>query len=139
MAAIGADAGYLAGDVALEAERYRLHFGRTVRDPAVLGEVVRRLRGAFTPESIVAARAIEARLYDDTWNRPAYDLLPALRRLEVPTLVVHAEHDFVPRSVSEEIAETIPGARFEVIPTSHFSFVEQPDHVRDLLAAFLAE
>lgn len=139
MATIAADPRYLAGDIGLEAERYRLHFGRTVRDPEVLAEVVGRLRRAFTPASIVAARAIEDRLYEETWLRQDYDLLPALRRLTIPALVVHGEDDFVPPDIPHEIAAAIPGARLEVLPTSHFSFVERPHEVRALLGGFLGE
>jgi proline iminopeptidase len=138
MAEIAADPAYQAGDIALEAERYRLHFGRTVRDPAVLDEIVGRLRRAFSPASIVAARAIEDRLYAETWDRPEFDLLPALRRLPVPVLVVHGEADFVPPSVPREIADAIPGSRLDVLPTSHFSYVERPTEVMTLIRAFLA-
>jgi proline iminopeptidase len=138
MAAIGAEPAYQAGDLALEAERYRLHFARTVRDPAVLDDVVGRLRRAFTPAAIVAARAIEDRLYANTWDRPDYDLLPALRRLATPTLVVHGEDDFVPLAIAREIADAIPRARLEILPTSHFSYVERPAEVGALISGFLA-
>jgi proline iminopeptidase len=138
MAVIAADPAYQRGDIALEAERYRLHFGRTVRDPAVLEDVVGRLRGAFTPASIVAARAIEDRLYAETWDRPDYDLLPALRRLAMPTLVIHGEDDFVPLAIARQIAEAIPRARLEIVPTSHFSYVERPAEVGRLVERFLA-
>jgi proline iminopeptidase len=138
MAEISADPAYQRGDVAPEAERYRLHFGRTVRDPAVLDDVVGRLRRAFTPASIVAARAIEDRLYAETWDRPGYDLLPALRRLATPTLVVHGEHDFVPLAISREIAKAIPRSRLAILRTSHFSYVEQPAEVGALVERFLA-
>jgi pimeloyl-ACP methyl ester carboxylesterase len=137
MTEIEADPAYRAGDIRLDAERYRLHFARTVRDPAVLDEIVGRLRRAFSPRSIVAARAIEDKLNAETWDRPDYDLLPALRRLNVPALVVHAEHDFVPFGVTRDIARAITGSRLEILPTSHFSLAERPADVRALIAAFL--
>lgn len=138
MAAIAADPAYRRGDIALEAERYRLHFGRTVRDPAVLDDVVGRLRRAFTPASIVAARAIEDRLYAETWDRPDYDLLPGLRQLAMRSLVVHGEDDFVPFAIVRDIAEAIPRSRLEIVPTSHFSHVERPAEVGRLVGQFLA-
>ena len=138
LAAIAADPAYRRGDIALEAERYRLHFGRTVRDPAVLDDIVARLRRAFTPGSIVAARAIEDRLYAETWDRPDYDLLPALRRLATPTLVIHGEDDFVPLAIVREIADAIPRSRLAILPTSHFSYVERPAEVGPLVERFLA-
>jgi proline iminopeptidase len=138
MAQIAADPVYQAGDVALDAERYRLHFGRTVRDPAVLEEIVGRLRRAFTPASIVAARSIEDRLYAETWDLAGFDLLPALSQLTVPVLIVHGEDDFVPAGIPREIADAIPRSRFEVLPTSHFSYIERPAQVTALILDFLA-
>jgi hypothetical protein len=72
------DPRFQAGDIALEAEYYRVHYGTTLRNADQLDTVIRRLRSAFTPEGIVAARQIEDRLYDDTWVRDDYDLTPAL-------------------------------------------------------------
>ena len=39
---------------------------------------------------------IEQRLYDETWSSRGYDLIPKLRALDIPTLVLHGEDDFVP-------------------------------------------
>jgi proline iminopeptidase len=71
---------------------------------------------------------------------PGYDLLPKLRRLAVPTLVIHGENDFVPVEVAAHVAEAIPGARLAVSrQCGHFAYLETPDavvqHVRELFAA----
>ena len=77
-------------------------------------------------------------MYAETWDRPDYDLLPALRRLAMPVLVVHAEDDFVPFAIAREIAGAIPRARLEIVPTSHFSYVERPVETGRLVERFLA-
>jgi pimeloyl-ACP methyl ester carboxylesterase len=84
-----------------------------------------------TPEQVLTARAIEGRLYEQTWSAPGYDLLPKLRRLAMPSLVIRGEDDFVPVEVSAHIAEAIPGARLAVLPRcGHFSYLEAPEAVQ---------
>ena len=80
---------YRAGDLDAEADYYRLHFDVALKNRDALEQVVRRLRAHFTPAGVLAARAIEQRLYDETWERDGYDLIPKLRHLEIPSLVLH--------------------------------------------------
>jgi proline iminopeptidase len=124
---------YRRGDLDADAAYHRIHF-RPAVPPTLLDDLVDRLRTHFTPAGIVRARAIEERLLAETWLREDYDLLPALRRLDVPALVVHGVNDLIPLDVAEEIADAIPGARLEVLPGGHFSFLEAPDEVHRLVA-----
>jgi hypothetical protein len=48
-----------------------------------------RTVGEGRPRSVLTARAIEQRLYDETWRSDGYDLLPKLQALDIPTLVFH--------------------------------------------------
>ena len=132
------DPRFLAGDIDSEAEYYRIHFGTTLRNPDHLDAVIRRLRSAFTEEGIVVARAIEDMLYEDTWERNEYDLLPALRQLDIPTLVITGDNDFVPREVIAHIADAIRGSRVEVLADcGHFPYLEQPEATRTIITAFM--
>jgi proline iminopeptidase len=138
MAALRADPKFAAGDIETEAEYYHLHYGTTLRDPELLDAVVGRLRTAFTPEGVLVARAIEERLYGDTWACPDYDLLPALSGLDVPTLILHGDDDFVPLDIVRRIADAIPRARLVVLPDcGHFVYLEQPERAATLIAEFL--
>lgn len=133
-----ADPDHQAGDVALDEALFRIHFRPALARPEHVEVVVGRLRTWFSREGIVAARAIEDHLYEQTWDRPDYDLIPALRGLRVPTLLLHGEFDFVPLEAARLVADAIPGARLEVIPEAgHFPFLEQPDRVRSSIDAFL--
>lgn len=126
------------GDVETEVEYNRLHFKPALHRPEYVDEIVGRLLGHVTPETILLARAIEHRLYDQTWLREDYDLLPQLRELDVPTLVLHGEHDFIPLVVAEHVAEAIPNARLRVLPRcGHFSYLEAPDAVEREVTALL--
>jgi proline iminopeptidase len=138
MRSLAATPEFTAGDLDAESAYYRLHFRPTLPAPDLLDRLVPRLRAHFTPERVLVARAIEDRLYEQTWASPTYDLLPALRRLRVPTLVLHAEHDLVPVEVAARIAGAIPGARLVVLPgRGHFAYLEAPDtvarHITDLV------
>jgi proline iminopeptidase len=132
------DPRFQAGDIDTEAEYYRIHFGTTLRNPDHLDAVVRRLRSAFTEDAIVAARAIEDMLYEDTWERNEYDLIPALRRLDIPTLLLSGDYDFVPREVVAHIADAIRGSRVEVLADcGHFAYLEHSEETHEVITAFM--
>lgn len=62
-----------------------------------------------------------------------------LARISVPTLVVWGESDrVVLPSYGRAYAESIPGARFEVVQAAgHFPYLEQPDELLRLVTPFL--
>ena len=137
MRAIASTDAYARGDLEAEAAYYRIHFRITVRRPDHLELLVARLRSNFTEQGVVLARAIEHRLYEDTSESADWDLFPALRRLGVPTLVLHGEDDFVPVEFAARIAEAVPGARLSVLPgCGHFTYLEAPEAVFDEISRF---
>jgi len=140
MDALRASPRYAAGDVEAEADYYRIHYRPALRDPERLEQVIGRLRVHFTAETVLVARAIEERLYDQTWRSAGYDLVPKLERLDIPTLVVHGEDDFVPVALAGRIADAMRRAQLVVLPDcGHFAYLEHPDalhlHVRELLGS----
>ena len=86
-----ADARYQEGDPDTVAEYYRVHFRATLKQPEHLESLIASLRRNFTKEGILKARAIEARLMNETWLASEYDLLSGLKRLSIPTLVLLRE------------------------------------------------
>lgn len=138
MKALSASAAFREGEPDAVADYYRIHFKPTLRQPAQLESVVERLRLSFTRKSVLQARAIEARLIDETWLSKAYNLLPKLKRLSIPALVLHGDYDFIPVERVAPIAQAIPGARLVLLrDCGHFSFLECPDQVRQEIGAFL--
>ena len=69
-----------------------------------------------------------------------YDVEGKMRRIISPTFVVAGEHDvLLPPALSEQVAATIPGAQFEIMPgAAHFVPYQAADAFARRVAAFLA-
>ncbi|HSB86804.1 MAG TPA: alpha/beta fold hydrolase [Ilumatobacteraceae bacterium] len=139
MASIVASDRFRAGDLAVDAEYYRIHFRSAFKQPGLLEQLLGRLRANFTEAGVVLARQIEDHLYAETWRRDEYDLTPQLARLPTPTLVIRGADDFVPGAIAGNIAQAIPRSRLVVLEDcGHFAFIERPEQVRVCLAEFLS-
>jgi proline iminopeptidase len=136
-----ATAAYQEGDPEAVTARYRLHFKPALMQPDDYEKLMARMNAAFISQGkagIVKARAVEDRLMLDTWQVEGYDLHPKLRALNIPTLVIAGDHDFIPVVIAEHIAQAIPNARLVVVKNcGHFSYLECPDAVRGNIDAFL--
>lgn len=138
MARIAASAEFRAGDPQAEVDYYRIHFRPTVHDTGQLERIVGRLRTHFTAAGVLTARAIEHRLYEQTWLRPGYDLVSGLADLRLPMLVLHGAHDLIPVDMAARIADAIPAARLTTLDgCGHFAYLERPDLVHQLVADLL--
>ena len=130
--------GYRQGDPDAVAAYYRIHFQPALAHAGHLEQVIASLRASFTSEGILKARAIEERLMNDTWLSAAgYDLLPRLRTLRIPTLVISGDHEFIPAAAAAHIADAIPSARLVTLKDcGHFSYLECPDLLRKEIDSF---
>ncbi|MGB8961095.1 MAG: alpha/beta fold hydrolase, partial [Pseudonocardiaceae bacterium] len=68
------------------------------------------------------------------------DRLAAYSRIKVPSLVIGFADDLmVPSYLAREVAEAIPGSRYEEIEDcGHFGYLERPVEVNKLLVKFFA-
>jgi proline iminopeptidase len=137
---IVASAAYKEGDPEAVAARYRLHFKPVLKRPEDYEKLMATMKAAFLrqgKEGIVKARAVEDRLMRDTWQADGYDLLPKLRNLSIPTLVISGDHDFFPGEIAGHIARAIPNARLVTIRNcGHFAYLECAGHVRRVFNDF---
>ena len=134
--ALVATAAYQRGDPDAVTAYYRLHFRSTVRREEDLERLLRSLMREATSEGILKARAIEQRLYEETWLAADYDLLPQLADLDIPTLVIGGEHDFIPAPCAEHIAGAIPRARWlSLAGSGHFAYLDSPTDTRRAIDA----
>jgi proline iminopeptidase len=140
MDTIASRPGYAAGDVAMDTEYYRAHFGKALSRPDQLESVVRRLRSHFTPNDIVKARAIEDRLCAETWLSPEYDVLARLRKTQVQALIIHGDNDVIPLQCATHVAEALSGSRLVVLRgCGHFAYLERPAEVLDAIVNFVLQ
>jgi len=137
---IVASAAYKEGDPEAVAARYRLHFKPALKRPEDYEKLMATMKAGFISqgkEGIVKARAVEDRLMRDTWQADGYDLLPKLRNLSIPTLVISGDHDFFPGEIAEHMARAIPNARLVTIRNcGHFAYLECAGDVRRALNDF---
>jgi proline iminopeptidase len=135
--AISDSAAYKEGDPDAVTDYYRIHFKPALARPEDYEKLIARLRLSFTREGILKSRAIESRLRSDTWSSPDYDLLPKVKSIGIPTLVISGDHEFIPAATAEHITEAIPGARLVTLKDcGHFSYLECPVAVREQIDAF---
>ncbi|HEX6728572.1 MAG TPA: alpha/beta hydrolase [Pyrinomonadaceae bacterium] len=139
--AIVASAAYQAGNPEAVIARYRIHFKPSLARAEDYERLMATMQAAFTrqgSEGIVKARAVEDRLMLDTWQVPGYDLVPKLRSLRIPTLVIAGDRDFFPMDVAAHIAEGLPNGKLVTMKNcGHFAFLECPEEVRHALAGFI--
>jgi proline iminopeptidase len=119
---------------------YRIHFKPALARPEDYERLMARMQANFIQqgkEGIIKARAVESRLMNDTWSSPEYDLLPKLKSLKIPTLVIYGDHEFIPAATAEHITQAIPNARMVTLKDcGHFSYLECPVAVREQIDAF---
>ena len=138
--AIASSAAYKAGDPAAVTARYRLHFKPSVTRAVDYERLMTTMSAGFRRQGsngILKARAVEDRLMRDTWEIDGYDLLPRLRALKTPALVISGDGDFIPPEIAEHIAQAIPQGRLVALrQCGHFSYLECPANVRTALVNF---
>jgi proline iminopeptidase len=136
--AIASTPEYINGDPEAVTAYYRVHFKTALAKPEDYEKVVARFHSSFTKEGVLKARAVEAHLMTETYSLPSFDLLPQVKSLRIPTLVITGDHEFIPSSTAEHITESITGARMVLLKNcGHFSYLESPTEVRAAVNSFL--
>jgi proline iminopeptidase len=138
--AIVATPAYQAGDPDAVVARYRIHFKPALKRAEDYEKLMATMKAAFISQGssgIVKAQAVEDKLMHDTWEIADYDLIPKLRSLRIPTLIIAGDADFIPLAIAERIAQAIPDARLVTIrDCGHFAYLECPDPVRAAIDGF---
>lgn len=137
---IVASAAYTEGDPEAVAARYRIHFKPALKRPEDYERLMATMKAGFISqgkEGILKARAVEDRLMRDTWQADGYDLLPKLRTLSIPALVISGDHDVFPSEIAAHIARAIPNAQLVTLRNcGHFAYLECAGDVRNALNDF---
>jgi proline iminopeptidase len=137
---IVASPAYQEGDPEAVAARYRLHFKPALQRPEDYEKLMATMKAAFVRQGkagIVKARAVEDQLMRESWQVDSYDLLPKLQTLNIPTLVIWADHDFIPVEIAAHIARAMPNAHLVTLKDcGHFAYMECPGEVRNAIDDF---
>src|SRR6476646_7467683 len=102
--AIAETAAYKEGDPEAVTAYYRIHFKPALARQEDYEKLIARMRASFTKEGVLKARAVEDHLMQDTWASPDFDLIPKIKTLKIPTLVLSGDHEFIPAASAEHIA-----------------------------------
>jgi proline iminopeptidase len=138
---IMASEAYQQGDPEAVAARYRIHFAHALQRREDYEKLMTVMKAQFVQQGsagILEARAVEDRLMQQTWQDAAYDLLPRLRTVTVPTLVIAGDHDFIPAEIAEHVAQALPNATLVTLKDcGHFAYLECPEAVHRAVSDFL--
>ncbi len=138
--AIVATEGYKDANPEVVAARYRIHFEHALARPSDYETLMARMKAGFISQGsqgILKSQAIEDRLMLDTWEMAGYDLLPKLRTLNIPTLVIVGDRDLIPVDIARHISTAIPNAQLVTIKNcGHFAYLECGADVRVALNNF---
>ena len=138
--AISATPAYQQGDPAAVTAYYRIHFKPAFAYPENYEKFITRLSASFTKEGVLKARAVEARLMTETWSKTDYNLLPKLKTVSIPALVISGDHEFIPAATAEHIAQALPNARLVTLKDcGHFTYMECPAPVRENIDSFFSK
>lgn len=81
---------------------------------------------------------VTGRVQQSTWESLGdFDLLPALRTLRVPALVVHGRQDPIPLASAAAVAEALGARTCWLDDCGHVPYVEQPAALREAVTRFL--
>ena len=76
----------------------------------------------------------------ETWSKPDYNLLPKLKTVSIPALVISGDHEFIPAATAEHIAQALPNARLVTLKDcGHFTYMECPAPVRENIDSFFSK
>lgn len=127
---------FAAGEVEVIEDFYRTIFRTHVFKESDADKL--RLRSDSSSAAINSLK-IRDILFNEIASK-SFDLTNSLQKSHIPTLVIHGDHDIVPESAAEEIANAIPNSEFVVLENcGHFSCLEKSKEFFYIVERFLRE
>ncbi len=126
---------FLAGNPDSIANFYRMLFSVYFYNPSQ----VTKLSLNFSLKSTVNYFNITQTFMENYFLKPI-DLLPELKRIKCPTLIIAGDSDLIPISTVKDITKAIPKSKVIMIDhCGHFPYLEKPDYFFKALSLFLEE
>ena len=132
---IQASQAFIDNDAKAIEDYYRIFFKHYLHNPSDLEKLNTRLnaKGAGTGKEI--AKILEPSIFTKF-----VDLTDNLKKLKIPTLILHAESDALPLSSAKEIADAIKGSKLVIQKEcGHFPYIEKPKEWLDIVEDFLCK
>lgn len=91
----------------------------------------------MSQEANIRGGKVNKLLEQNVLEKP-YNLFPEQKRLDVPTLIIHGESDFILPITAKKIHENISNSQFILLKNcAHFPYAEEPDDLFNYLEKFL--
>lgn len=124
---------FLAGDPDINEQYNRIIF----RTYCYLPEKADLLNIKLSKTAILNGEKVREYMRKEIFEK-CFDLYPALKKLKVPTLIIHGDADPILSSAAENIHLSIPGSKYILMEhCGHFPYVEVPEtyfkHINDFL------
>jgi proline iminopeptidase len=101
---------------------------------------VQKLTLDMSKESAIGGFNVLSLMLKTTYFTPDSNLVPALSKLNVPTLIIHGNQDIIPVGTAQTIQKAIPGSKVVYLnDCGHFPYIEKPNEFFSSIKSFLSE
>lgn len=115
-------------------ELYRKVFSAYFHNPSD----VKKLNLAFNVESARSGFRVNEEMSKTAWLSPGIDLFPNLKKLNIPTLIIHGKQDIVPVWTAKEINLAIKDSKLVILEDcGHFPYIERPNEFKKAVNLFI--
>ena len=94
----------------------------------------------ITKESAMGGSKVMSLMLNTTYFTPSYNIIPALGKLTVPTLIIHGNQDIIPVNSAKTLQKSISGSKGVYLHNcGHFPYIEKPNEFFSSIRSFLSE
>jgi proline iminopeptidase len=117
-------------------EAYRDLFSVYFKNPSN----AKKLTLDMSKESAIGGFNVLSLMLKTTYFTPDSDLVPALSKLNVPTLIIHGNQDIIPVGTAQTISKATPGSKVVYLSDcGHFPYIEKPNEFFSSIRSFLSK
>ncbi|PCJ24187.1 MAG: hypothetical protein COA94_07565 [Rickettsiales bacterium] len=99
---------------------------------------VKSLNLTFNVNSAKSGFKVNEKMSKTAWLETGINLLPQLKTLKVPTLILHGKQDVVPLWTAKEINSVIKGSKMITLENcGHFPYIEKPNEFKRAVNDFI--
>jgi len=124
---------FVEGDPATIEKYFRIIFRTYCYDPIKANYLDLRM----SPKAFIDGTKVSKIFNQNILTKP-FSLHEQLKKIQIPTLIIHGDFDVAPYAGAQKIHESIDNSKYILIKNcGHFPFVESPDEFFEALGRFL--